>query len=484
MSEITKMAWRSLWQHRIRTIVAGAVLFLGSFLLLSGNSLSTALSSSMQRMVTRTLTGDIVILSDKNEERTELMDARNLETITNSFAIQKALSKVKGVKETAMMSKGFAMIDRGESSRPMPSLTIGVDQKKYKSVFPLFKLIKGSHISTGKKGIWINKEYHRMFLSSKPKIGDMIDVMVQTRNGFMNMSKVRLQGIFELEGMSTFSTFINLMDMRTYRRLFEVSVNVGMLTKAEKKVIKKNQHLFSKDLDIDSMLKDNIISKAQFKNMHYQDRNAVKRKLTPAELKIIETRNSALTEYIAVSVKTGVDTYAVIDEINKILKSRKLGAKAVHWSGTVGMIGQFIFILNVVLISLVIIIFAMLIIIIMNSLVMTALERIYEIGTMRAIGASRSFIVRLFLTESLFLGLIFGGAGALTGFLIFNNISGIPASNMMTRMLFGGAYLQVPVDIATLIRTTLIIVGFAAIASVYPSWIASRFSPIEAISEK
>ena len=42
---------------------------------------------------------------------------------------------------------------------------------------------------------------------------------------------------------------------------------------------------------------------------------------------------------------------------------------------------------------------------------MATLQRVREIGTMRAIGAQRSFVLCLVLLETLLLGLSFGAAG-------------------------------------------------------------------------
>jgi predicted lysophospholipase L1 biosynthesis ABC-type transport system permease subunit len=52
-----------------------------------------------------------------------------------------------------------------------------------------------------------------------------------------------------------------------------------------------------------------------------------------------------------------------------------------------------------------------------NSMLMSVTERFREIGTMKCLGALDSFIVRLFLIESVFLGVLGSVAGALIGHL-------------------------------------------------------------------
>lgn len=56
---------------------------------------------------------------------------------------------------------------------------------------------------------------------------------------------------------------------------------------------------------------------------------------------------------------------------------------------------------------------------IMNSMLMSVSERFREIGTMKCLGALNSLIVRLFIIEALFMGIISSLAGWLLGFLAF-----------------------------------------------------------------
>ena len=54
---------------------------------------------------------------------------------------------------------------------------------------------------------------------------------------------------------------------------------------------------------------------------------------------------------------------------------------------------------------------------IMNSMLMSVSERFREIGTMKCLGALNSLIVRLFIIEAVFMGIIASLAGWALGFL-------------------------------------------------------------------
>ncbi len=96
-------------------------------------------------------------------------------------------------------------------------------------------------------------------------------------------------------------------------------------------------------------------------------------------------------------------------------KQDGLTLKAIDWQEAAGLIGQFINVIRMVLYVAILIIFLIALVIINNALVMATLERVQEIGTLRAIGAQRRFILAMLVIESIVVGLIFGGLGAVRG---------------------------------------------------------------------
>ena len=95
---------------------------------------------------------------------------------------------------------------------------------------------------------------------------------------------------------------------------------------------------------------------------------------------------------------------------------RAMGWKdaAYSYSGTVEGIG---FIFNLLIIILAVVVF----IIIMNTMTVSVIERTGEIGTMRAIGAEKKFVKRLFYTEAVFLTMVSAIIGILLSFICQND---------------------------------------------------------------
>jgi putative ABC transport system permease protein len=117
-----------------------------------------------------------------------------------------------------------------------------------------------------------------------------------------------------------------------------------------------------------------------------------------------------------------------------------------------------------------------------NTMTIALLERINEIGIMRAIGVTKRDLMFLFLIESSLMGLLGGIGGIVVGFL-----AGKAANfglNLMAHN-FGGQSLNLfyspPWFIAVIIIFSAVI-GF--LTGVYPSVRASRINPLEALKYK
>ena len=117
---------------------------------------------------------------------------------------------------------------------------------------------------------------------------------------------------------------------------------------------------------------------------------------------------------------------------------------------------------------------------------MATLQRVREIGTMRAIGAQRSFVLSLVLVETLFLGLAFGSAGTFLGSMAVRWMGrhGIPARNEFLYFFFSGPRLYVGLSAGSLIGAFVVICVVASISALYPAIIATRVSPLQAMQSE
>ena len=189
--------------------------------------------------------------------------------------------------------------------------------------------------------------------------------------------------------------------------------------------------------------------------------------------------------FAAVKVKDSGKTKQIIKELNAWFKAEGLSAQALPWDKALVQYAQAIQFTKRIMIAVLALLAVVVLIVIMNTLVVSIMERTGEIGTMRAIGAKRSFVRQLFYTESFLLsciGSLCGIALAIIAGLIFNAV-GIRFSNRIVAALFGGYKLQTAVSFTAILSTLGAMIAAGIVANWYPVRMALKISPLEAINK-
>ena len=109
----------------------------------------------------------------------------------------------------------------------------------------------------------------------------------------------------------------------------------------------------------------------------------------------------------------------------------------------------------------------------MNTMLMSVMERTREIGTLRAVGWRRRRVVGLVLRESLLLSVLGGLAGIVFGILLIRLLS-------LEETV--GAYLAGSFTPDLLARAFLLALAVGAAGAVYPAWQVANRPPIEALN--
>lgn len=112
---------------------------------------------------------------------------------------------------------------------------------------------------------------------------------------------------------------------------------------------------------------------------------------------------------------------------------------------------------------------------ILNAMLMSVTERFREIGTMKCLGALDSFIVKLFLIESLFQGIVGTALGVVLGLVLSLLLAASTYGHYaFANLPWGQVLLSVGVSI-------FVGVGLTVAGAVYPAWQAARMHPVEAM---
>jgi len=112
---------------------------------------------------------------------------------------------------------------------------------------------------------------------------------------------------------------------------------------------------------------------------------------------------------------------------------------------------------------------------ILNAMLMSVTERFREIGTMKCLGALDSFIIKLFLIESLFQGIVGTLLGIILGVLL-SLVSVLSNYGRYAWKNLPAGEIGLSLLVCLLIGVTLTVAG-----ALYPAWQAARMQPIEAM---
>ncbi len=188
----------------------------------------------------------------------------------------------------------------------------------------------------------------------------------------------------------------------------------------------------------------------------------------------------------AVILKDPSKLKQTMKELQATSDQRGLGLKVIDWQKASGNLGQFVFVAKIILLFATAIIFVVALVIINNAVVMATLQRVREIGTMRAIGARRSFVLAMVLIETMVLGWAFGTVGAVLGSALVAALghSGVPAGNEFLYFFFSGPRLFPNLSAGSLIGAFFVVLGVTTLSALYPAVLATQVSPIQAMASE
>jgi ABC-type lipoprotein release transport system permease subunit len=320
--------------------------------------------------------------------------------------------------------------------------------------------------------------------------GDFLTIKAYTKSGFVQSSNVKVYGTFQFKGLekSGLAGGVSLMDLMTFRDLYGY-VTPEKMEETQKlkgssgvEFVDRSQaeaQLFAGNSVVESATEKNIDESKELGGIKYDDtaRDLLNRSYSPEEIEKGVVLNAAIILENPKQIK------ATMADIAKISLDQGLNLRVVTWQKAAGTIGQFVFMAKAVLYFAVFIIFVVAIVIMNNAVMMATLQRTAEIGTMRAIGAQRQFVLGLVMTETLLLGLVFGSIGTLLGSLLVEWIgyTGIPAFNEFLYFFFSGPRLYVSLNPIAVGGAFLVICAVTTISALYPAILATQISPLQAM---
>jgi ABC-type lipoprotein release transport system permease subunit len=321
------------------------------------------------------------------------------------------------------------------------------------------------------------------------QIGDVVTIQNVSPRGYVQSVNVPFYGTIEFKGLekSPLAGTVNLMDLVSFQKL-----QGGQSQEETREIERIKTQSGVKDVDrasaeaeffgADSALVGeaepaHINEEGLFEGHKLGEDKTLGDTYTPEELE------QSVVISAAVMLKPGNSLDAAVPALEAFARGKKLPIRLSTWKQASGLIGQFTLVVKAALYFGVSMIFVVALIIINNAMMMAALQRVHEIGTMRAIGAQRGFVRWMIITETLLLGATFGSLGALASVLLMEYLghTGLPALSDEMHFFFSGPRLFPSISAANLLAGYVMVLGVSVLSTLYPAILATRVSPVKAM---
>ncbi len=418
-------------------------------------------------------------------------------------------------QEKSIASDGILAAHVSQLPRQYQRITFQLDAEESKKLEGLLKAkfpeVTGGLDDLLKKFLTVDEknidERHKFFYEHIAPMVQLYDVPVGetltlrgfTKSGYLKAVNVKVYGTFKFRGLerSEVAGGHNLIDIQTFRDLY------GYMTEERKKELDQIRgEVGAKTVDRASAEQDLFGGSGASAESVVQTREAGAGfdEFKGAELEKTQERaaQASATTFTQADIDHGVALNAavVLKDPDKIVQTAAaisaasekdgLGVQVVDWQTASGVIGQFIIVVRIVLYVAIFIIFTVALVIINNSMVTATMERVTEIGTMRAIGAQRRFVMAMFLLETILLGLFAGGLGVALGAGAVNLLHsvGLAAKTDVLVFLFAGPRLYPEFGAHNLIIGFVAILLVSIASTLYPARIATKIQPVVAMQRK
>lgn len=493
MSVVWRIAIRNLQEHRAKSLIVGTIILVGTFVLVVGNSLMDSATDGIRRTFIDNFTGHVVLtgvvdarVSLFGVQSTDFLNVRTprldgFESLRDAVADHPDVAAWNPQAETnvSMSLPGPDGTTLGETFAQV----WGIDPVRYRAMFPdAVELIAGSFLDPDQVGLVLSEESAKELAESAERDvapGDRLLLTATTQAG-IKVREVPVTGIFRYRNAMPQIDTTSFVDITTLRTL------VGMTVSAPAEVILSDEQMAGLGSVDESDLFGGgaAAGESPFQDGLVQE---IPDAAAPALLDFGDREETVIDSgawhFLVVKLHRPGAAARVTADLQRVIDDGDLNSQVMGWLDAAAPFSQlsngFRTVFNVVIIVVAVVA----VIIIMNTLVLSVTERISEIGTMRAIGARKGFVRRMIGAETVTLAFVFGAAGVLFGLAAMGVLgaTGIRASNLFLRVLFGGEVLRPTISAGSVTFALVMVAAIAVVSSMYPLAVALRISPRQAM---
>jgi len=511
MIQILKLALRNLKEHKSKTLIISLFILFGVAIVIMGNSFLESVNRGLEKDFRANVTGDLAI-SIKPEKGTTIdvfgVNSTNISgeipqigALPELERIEQILAETDGIKMRSKMISAQVLLakgaevdlsaftendDLGMMDIPISMMFAG-ENKSFWELFPDLKMVEGNYPAPGTNEIIVDTrvlEGFRKVYGQEVNVGDTVLLLGANSNGIIREGKV--VGIFKPANEYS-AMFLSLYCNPELARSF------ADLTYASSF---KEDLPDTVDLSLSSLSEDDLFGSFEEDDMFggIEDDTSILGSTKDFDSILGDTSlrdelnktDDGSWQFILAKLENPYADKKVVAALQKRFDEEGINVQVMDWkkaalsySGTVEGIG---FIFNLLIIILAVVVF----IIIMNTMTVSVIERTSEIGTMRAIGAEKKFVKRLFYSEAIMLTAVSSLVGIIFAFIcmaIFNSFN-IAITNAIAKMILGGGLLHFSPTPKIIITTIVVAILGSVISNNYPVRSALKITPLKALSKE
>jgi len=484
MPVLITIALRNLREHKAKTLIIGIIVALGIAILVVGNSMMATAALGVRKSFIDNYTGHVMVSGRGQGNLSIFGYAFNtgndrVPTIPRYEEVLRYISSQPEVAASTSQVTGFGIINLEENGNDF-SMLFGIEPESYRAMFDSITILQGSYLEPGEEGMLISekriKDIKKEFGISL-SAGDSIILNGLGQTGF-KVREMPIKGVFRFNLKNEQLDVISFIDVQSLRYLNGMTVG----TKAEIK-LEEDETALLETSDMEGLFEEVVVEKGEGGKARLSEESLLNILGDTSGRERTSRVDAGAWHFILLKLKDGAYAPGLTARLNRWFGEQRIEAQAVDWKAAAGGFGRTADVIRIVFNVVILIVSVVAVIIIMNTLVVSVIERTSEIGTMRALGAQKSFVWRMFLLETLTISLAFGAIGIAAGALTIGilNLIGIPASNVFLQILFGGGVLHPTLSLSSVAYAFATVILIGILAHLYPVLIALRITPVRAI---
>jgi ABC-type lipoprotein release transport system permease subunit len=424
-----------------RSATLGFFIFTAAFVILLANAFITAAGNKVEKVIVNGFTGHIQLRSEQTAEgdmvaqytpdwdALKAVDAKTVHTVCD---IVESTPEVK----TAFMTRRSVSLEANGKKQETLLLGLGPEMDSFRDAFVL---AEGRYPDPAAGNeILLTKEQSVLLGLS---VGDKVKATTKNRYGLKAEANLEIVGVGDFIMLSLFSYNGNYTQATTVQRLagYDEDEATDILI-----FLPENRPMKEMVAVLTDTLKQNDLKVTV----------TADEKLTSEDLQVSEISFDTSDDEQGLMISTA-------DEMGEAFKA---------------VTGTMFVVLNLFVLFLMIIVTVL----IFNLVYMMGIERYREIGTFRAIGFSKTQVIRVFMGEIVSTSLVFSVMGMSTGLLVTTVLNRLTVTSPLPFLTYiMGETLQLQADPAQVLVSFLVILSFSVAASFLPAYRACSVDPAD-----